>query len=132
MVTFAEAPELRKWNFGMRPLQMPVTPHGILNELKRYDATDARLVNDYIRATCTTTSTAQEYRTLHEKVMRMPVLRIKNEANAYHRAMTKKLADFEAAIYWHWKRFRMEPLVASAAAAVQLTDAKVSAPLAHG
>jgi hypothetical protein len=132
MVTAAEAPELRKWNFGMRALQLPVTPRGILTELARYHAPDARLVSNYIRANCTLTAAAQQYLALFHKLMASPLPKIKSETTNYQRAMTTKVAAFEAELYHLRRSFRMEPLTTSAAASIQISDAKISAPLRDG
>jgi hypothetical protein len=132
MVTAAEATELRNWNFGMRTLQLPVTPHAVLAELARYDCADARLVSDYIRANCTIATAAQQYRAVYDKVVAFPTSKIKSETTDYHRAMTIKVAAFEAELYHVRRSFRMEALTASAAAAIQISDVKISAPLHNG
>jgi hypothetical protein len=132
MVTSGEVAELRKWNFGMRVLQSPITPARIRAVIARYDAADARQVSDYIRSHADVSRSAQEYSSLYEKVMTVPHSIVENESDEYHRTMVKKIANQEAELYGLRKPFRMEPLTASASAEISLTNAKVSVPLANG
>jgi hypothetical protein len=132
MVAAAEVSELRKWNFGMRTLQLPVTPHAILAELARYNAADARLVSDYIREHSAATRLIPEYSSLYDKVMTIPLPTTENASIEYYRAMSRKIMTFEAELYWLRNPYRMEPLTASAAAQVSLINATVSAPLLNG
>ena len=50
MVTSAEVDQFRRWNFGARLLRRPLDPEVILEEIARYDADDAALVSQRIRA----------------------------------------------------------------------------------
>ena len=132
MVTSDQVAELRKWNFGMRVLQSPITPGRIGAELARYDSADARQVSDYIRCHSATTNSAREYASLYEKIMTIPLPVSDHEMTAYHRAMVREIARLEDELYELRKPYRMEPLTESAAALISLTDAKVSVPLRNG
>jgi hypothetical protein len=132
MVNSREVAELRKWNFGMRTLQSPITPMRILAELNRYDANDARLVSDYIREHSAATRLIPEYSSLYDKVMTIPLILSSNDLSEYHRQMIQKMMVFESQFYWMQRSFPMEPLTASASAQISLTNAKISAPLLDG
>jgi hypothetical protein len=132
MVNSREVAELRKWNFGMRTLQSPITPMRILAELNRYDANDARLVSDYIREHSAATRLIPEYSSLYEKVMTIPLIVSGNDLTDYHRQMIQKIMGFESQFYWMQRSFRMEPLTAPESAQISLTNAKISVPLADG
>jgi hypothetical protein len=132
MVNSGEVAELRKWNFGMRLLQSPITPMRILAELNRYDANDARLVSDYIREHSTATRLIPEYSSLYEKVMTIPFIVTSNDLTEYHRQMIQKTMVFESQLYWMRRSFPMEPLTTSASTQISLTKAKISAPLLDG
>lgn len=132
MVNSAEVAELRNWNFGMRTLQSPIEPGRIVTELTRYDAADAGRVSDYIRSHSAATHLVPEYSSLYDKVMTIPVPTPENDLAEYCRAMSKKIMMFEAELYRLRKPYRMEPLTASAAAQISLTNATVSAPLLNG
>ncbi|MEN3370524.1 MAG: hypothetical protein V7609_2667 [Verrucomicrobiota bacterium] len=132
MVNSNEVAELRKWNFGMRTLQLPIEPRRIITELNRYHAVDARRVSDHIRLHSAATHLTQEYSSLYEKVMAIPLTPTSNDLTQYHRLMIQKIMTFESELYALRKPYRMEPLTASAAAQISLTNATVSAPLAEG
>src|SRR5256885_10560141 len=87
MVNSSEVAELRKWNFGMRTLQLPIEPKRIITELNRYDAGDAWLVSDYIREHSAATRLIPQYSSLYEKVMTIPLTASSNDLTEYHRQM---------------------------------------------
>ena len=126
MVTSDQVAEQRKWNFGMRLLQSPITPRLVALELGRYDSADARRVSDYIRAHSAARDTAPLYCSLYDKVMTIPLPIDKNHLREYHGAMVQKIASLEAELYSARKPFRMEPLTAFAATQISLTNAKIS------
>lgn len=132
MVISREVPELRKWNFGMRLLQSPITPRGVAVEIARYNGADARQVSDYIRSHSAADRAAKEYSSLHAKVMTIPLSISDNAPAEYQRALVQKTAALEAELYSFRQPFRMEPLTASASAQISLTNAKISVPLANG
>ena len=51
MVTRAEAPALRTWNFGARVLDRPLEARLIGDEMARYEAADATAVSRWVRET---------------------------------------------------------------------------------
>ncbi|MEX2188116.1 MAG: glycosyltransferase [Pirellulales bacterium] len=51
MVTSADFPRLRRWNFGRRLLQQPVRTPTVVGEIDRYDAADAARVSKIVRDT---------------------------------------------------------------------------------
>jgi hypothetical protein len=132
MVTSAEVAELRNWNFGMRTLQSPIQTRRIAVELARYNPADARQVSDYIRSHSPLSRLVVEYGSLYRKVMTIPLSTVESDLSEYYRAMVKKVATLEAELYALRKPPRMEPLTASACAQVNLTNARVSAPLLDG
>jgi hypothetical protein len=132
MVHSHEVAELRKWNFGMRTLQSPITPARIRAEIARYNAADARQVSDYVREHSASTRLIPEYSSLYEKVMAIPLPTAGNDLTEYHRLMIKKIMIFESELYWMGRSFWMEPLTPSAAAQVSLTNVHMSAPLMAG
>jgi len=132
MVTAGEVIELRKWNFGMRVLQSPVTPHPIVAELARYNPADARRVSDYIREHSAATRLIPEYSSLYDKVMTIPLPPAEPYPVEYYRRMIQKMMVFESQFYWMQRSFPMEPLTASESAQISLTNAKISASLLDG
>jgi hypothetical protein len=132
MVTAGEVAELRKWNFGMRILQLPITPGRIAAEVARYDSADARQVSDYIRCHSATADSVREYASLYEKIMTTPLPISEDAAAANYRAMVTKIANLEAELYTLRKLYRMEPLTESAAAQISLNNARISVPLREG
>jgi hypothetical protein len=51
MVTAADFDRLRRLNFGIRTLRLPLTPTAVVAEIARYDAADAAEVSRRVRAT---------------------------------------------------------------------------------
>jgi hypothetical protein len=49
LVTQSQVAAWRKWNFGMKILNRPITVDAICEEIKRYDAKDAAWVSQWIR-----------------------------------------------------------------------------------
>ncbi|TWS99484.1 glycosyltransferase [Reyranella sp. CPCC 100927] len=70
MVTMANVAQMRSLNFGVRTMQAaPVTEETVLDELKRYDARDARQVSAWIRAEADMSSAVTRWLSLYETVM---------------------------------------------------------------
>lgn len=132
MVNSAEVMELRKWNFGMRTLKLPIAPARILRELDRYDAADARRVSDYIRSRAAAQRLIQEYLALYEKVMSLPRSTVEMDEAACQRAMLEKITSFEFELFGWRNAPRMDRISAATAARIALTDAKVCAPILNG
>jgi hypothetical protein len=66
MVRSADLDRLRRLNFGIRTLQQPLSAETLLAELARYDADDARLVSDRVRATARTADLHASLLSLYE------------------------------------------------------------------
>ena len=69
MVTSEQVQELRKWNFGMRCLQMRLTADDVQREIARYDPADAARVTEFIRADASLDKAVAEYVRLYEEVL---------------------------------------------------------------
>ncbi|MEM7034825.1 MAG: glycosyltransferase [Chloroflexota bacterium] len=69
LVTATEVAQFRHWNFGMRLLQHPLNPEGIISQIKRYNAKDAAIVSRYIRDQASLQQGLNQYLTLYKKVI---------------------------------------------------------------
>ncbi len=69
MVTRHQVQDLRKWNFGMRCLQAPLTAEAVQREISRYDSHDAAEVAAYIRSHASLNAAVSQYASLYEEVM---------------------------------------------------------------
>jgi glycosyltransferase involved in cell wall biosynthesis len=69
MVTAAEVPRLRPWNFGWRLLQQPLEAGRIVQEIQRYDPADAAAVSRYIRAQAGLPLALTQYTELYTEVV---------------------------------------------------------------
>ena len=70
MVTPANFAALRPLNFGRRTLTGPLDAHVILEEIKRYNPTEASRVSQTVRATAGHESVVDELSSLYEEVIR--------------------------------------------------------------
>ena len=73
MVTSGSLDEMRALNFGIRTLQGAITTERIGQELDRYDAADAAIVSDRLRAAAGVDVLAQRYIELYEELCNRPV-----------------------------------------------------------
>lgn len=69
MVDSSSVKDFRHWNFGMRLLSHPITEQRIIDEIDRYDAEDARIVSDYIRAHASLRDMLERYLQLYHEVI---------------------------------------------------------------
>lgn len=69
MVTMHELDRLRPLNFGIRTLSEPISVDAIASEIAKYDATDAALVSQRIRATAGRDAVIDELLSLYEEVI---------------------------------------------------------------
>jgi UDP-3-O-[3-hydroxymyristoyl] glucosamine N-acyltransferase len=69
MVTSEQVQELRKWNFGMRCLQMRLTADDVQRQIARYDPADAARVTEFIRADVSLDQAVANYVSLYEEVL---------------------------------------------------------------
>jgi hypothetical protein len=72
MVTSANVRDLRRWNFGARVLQRPLSAESIAEEMQRYDASDAAEVSQYIRGNAGLENAVEQYLTLYRAVLDEP------------------------------------------------------------
>lgn len=72
MITSARLEELRQLNFGLRTLQLPVTEENLLREIDRYDAADAAIVTDRIRASHDSDLLAEQMIAVYEEALDGP------------------------------------------------------------
>ncbi len=69
MVTAAELPHLRAFNFGVRVLSAPITAAGIARELARYEPADAAQVSRQVRAEAGLSAAVDQYLALYAEVL---------------------------------------------------------------
>ena len=69
MVTMRELDRLRPLNFGIRTLSESISVDAIANEIAKYDANDAALVSQRIRATAGRDAVMDKLLTLYEEVI---------------------------------------------------------------
>jgi len=73
MVTSAELPRLRPWNFGQRLLRDPHSAETLSREINRYDPADAAAVSRSIREIAALDSALDQYEALYGEVMAEPL-----------------------------------------------------------
>ena len=69
IVTTANLAIYRGRNFGIRTIQYPGTPEGILQEIDRYDAEDAMAVSEQIRNTAGLDRAVEKMEAIYERVI---------------------------------------------------------------
>ena len=120
MVTLAELPRLRPWNFGQRVLRNRLDVENLMHEINRYDATDAAAVSRAIREQASLDSALDQYEALYQDVMAEPV-----QADEGTRALTEPLlhrvARLEREFAAHRSPERMWPLSDDEVSRVHLT-----------
>ena len=73
MITSRDLDAMRQLNFGMRLLQRPITHETIGVEIDRYDAADAALVSDAVRATAGIDLLAEQFIVLYDELHARPL-----------------------------------------------------------
>jgi len=73
MLTTERLESMRLLNFGIRTLQLPVTPENLLREIDRYDPVDASAVTDHVRASNSADLLAEQFIELYEEILADPV-----------------------------------------------------------
>jgi Glycosyltransferase Family 4 len=73
MVTSAELPRLRPWNFGQRTLRDPLGPETLVREINRYNPADAAAVSRTVREHASLDSALDQYESVYSEVMSEPV-----------------------------------------------------------
>ena len=135
MVTMANFTRLRPNNFGFRTLVDEPTVENIARTIQRYDATDAAGVRDLVRNEANMSDAVNKIVRIYEEVIAENGERASDsvaELRAVGAYLQTLNAIIKAEVYGFEKPSRMEPLTASAAAQISLTNAKVSVPLANG
>lgn len=69
MVTMDTVDKLRQWNFGARLLTYPLDPDQIVQQIKRYNATDATLVSQHLRQEASLDRALERYLSLYREVL---------------------------------------------------------------
>jgi len=64
---------MRVLNFGARTLQLPLTRENLLREIDRYDAADASVVAERIRASNSADLIAEQFIALYDEILADPV-----------------------------------------------------------
>ena len=102
MVTTAEFDALRPLNFGHAALGNPLQPEALLREINRYDATDAALVRDRLRASASLVAAAERLEQIYETVIEEH-----RHEEARHRVGTtarpSRRDSLFLRLYWSWR-----------------------------
>lgn len=70
LVTSADLPDMRAWNFGARTMQAaPMTEDNVRRELRRYDASEAHAVSDIIRAEADMALAIDQWLAIYDRVL---------------------------------------------------------------
>jgi len=69
LVTTAQFDDLRRWNFGRRALRFPMRPAHLLEQIARYDATDAAAVARRVRTEANTDAMLDVWLQLYGEVI---------------------------------------------------------------
>lgn len=123
MVTFADLPDLRPWNFGRRLLTNRPTAAAIAAQVQRYDAADAQDVSNYIREHAGLADAIAQYQRLYSELMEEPApapLSAARELDEYVRAAATRVHDLETELAELRRPYRMEPLSVQAATRVSI------------
>jgi hypothetical protein len=112
MVTSAEWPALRPWNFGARLLTASLGRDGLLRELRRYDSADAARVTELSRTSAGLGSALDDYGLLYDEILHEPVpAQTAEETLAeYLRCHVERLGALELALAGYRQPHRMERL----------------------
>jgi hypothetical protein len=76
LVTTKNVEEFRRWNFGMRLLTKPLDSDLIIQEVQRYQATDAANVSCYIRQNANLCHCVNQYLSLYREVIEEQVVNV--------------------------------------------------------
>jgi len=102
MVTSNNVSEFRRWNFGRKLLTGSHKPDLIVNQIRRYNADDARKVSKYVRVNATLKAAVEQYIQLYQGVLSQPFPDVSGteQFRAYVDTMLKLIVDYESA---NWK-----------------------------
>jgi hypothetical protein len=113
MVTATEVERLRLWNFGMRLLQRPLEPARIVQEIRRYNPTDALEVSRYIRTHADLSRSITQYLQLYREVLNEPLPDSQapsREVGDYAFSLLPKISEIEHELFQLKQPYRMEAL----------------------
>lgn len=113
LVTAATVAQLRPWNFGMRLLRDPLEPPRILQEINRYNATDAFAVSCYIRKHADFSLSLAHYLGLYQEVLEAPLpdeTCLSQEIADYMNLTLARISALERELEPLKQPYRMEPM----------------------
>lgn len=131
LVTPEQFDRLRRWNFGMRALSVPIERGRIRDELCRYDAEGAALVSARVRREAGLAGAVDQYLALYGEVLHewrhapRPAPEIERQATARAFAQLDVLSvqlELQAARIAGLERALLQPTTASAASMAALQD----------
>jgi len=118
MVTTQALPQLRRFNFGIRTLQRPLTAESLLREIKRYNHTDAEAVSVQIRQTAGLDNLVEDTMQLYQEVVAAHdgtngsnLLAESRAAAAYLARLDREMLAHSAASMRMRERIRHIPLI---------------------
>ena len=119
MVTSENVQELRKWNFGMRCLQLKLTADDVRREIARYDATDAARVTEFVRADASLDAAVADYVSLYEEALAESGDVCVSIGDATE-SLARKVGWLESLLHSAGEPFAMPPLPLHAIANIRL------------
>lgn len=123
MVTLAQLPDLRPWNFGRRLLHRRPTADALVEQMQRYDAADAMAVSQFIRTYAGLADAVAAYEHVYAELMAEPAptpIAAAKELDEYVRASATHVLALELALADLRRPYRMEPLSIDAAAQIAI------------
>jgi Glycosyltransferase Family 4 len=122
MVTAADMPWLRSWNFGMRLLREPLAVAGIVREVRRYDPDDAQRASRYVREHAGLPAAVAEYLALYREILAEPAdpAEAEDDLDTNLSPLLHRLAAFERDLDASHDQWRMESLSSSESEQVRL------------
>jgi hypothetical protein len=131
MVTSAELPGLRAWNFGQQLLRQPLSPVTLLDQMGRYDPADAAAVSRAIREQADLDSALVQYEELYREVLTEPAAADDVLRSVVQPLLTRTvLLERELAAYRRTER--MLPLSDDDVSHLHLTAERVPATMVAG
>ncbi|XHR30808.1 MAG: glycosyltransferase [Chthoniobacteraceae bacterium] len=107
MLTRANIDELRQCNLGLHLLTLPLELESIAAEIRKYDATEALCLSDYIRENASIDSAISQYLAVYQEAMEETVDATADPMTESLRAMAIHTARFEA---WCFQEISTRPL----------------------
>lgn len=123
MVTTSGVEKLRPWNFGMRCMTMPLDPALIIQEIKKYNPSDAMAVSGYIRQHADFSGAIDKYVRLYSEVTEQHRSRPEpavDEFRDYLQLTMQRLGELELETSLYRQPFRMPAISRSAIAGLHI------------